>query len=119
MDAMTNRQTGSISSFIEIQSGILLSKLRSRLYYLSDRNDGSIVGTVRHYQRHDHILQCFQYRTRPGCCYYGRRGRSLIATVFGLCVVHCIFSYYQRYGTMFFCAWVSLWFEKGDVDLGI
>ena len=78
MDAITNRQTGSISSFIEIQSAILLSKLRSRLYYLSDRNDGSIVGTVRYYQRHDHILRCFQYRTRLGCCYYERRGEALL-----------------------------------------
>lgn len=57
------------------------------------------------------------FNTEPGqaAAITGGVGEALIATVFGLCmailsrVVHCIFyaasrSYYQRYGTMFFCA---------------
>lgn len=64
------------------------------------RDNGATVGIVRHYQWHDHILQCFQYRIRPGYCYYGRRGRNAycdgIRALCGYFIVWSIAYFTQR-----------------------
>ena len=62
-----------VRAYMEMQSGIFVSKLRSRLYYLS------VIVTLappRHDQRHDPRFQCPQCPVRSGCGHYGRCRRS-------------------------------------------
>lgn len=74
-------------SFVEIQSGILLAKLRSRLYYLSVIVTmapllgllGTISGMIASFS-------VFNIESGQAVAITGGVGEALIATAFGLCV---------------------------------
>jgi len=86
-EAMSREETMPINGFVEIQSGILLANLRSRLYYLNSIVTmapllgllGTISGMITSFS-------IFNMESGQAAAITGGVGEALIATAFGLCV---------------------------------
>jgi biopolymer transport protein ExbB len=86
-EVMGNGVASGSTSFLEIQSGILLAKLRSRLYYLNVIVTmapllgllGTISGMITSFS-------VFNIESGQAVAITGGVGEALIATAFGLCV---------------------------------
>lgn len=86
-DAMKAGDEADISGFMEIQSGIMLAKLRNRLYYLNVIITmapllgllGTISGMITSFS-------VFNIESGQATAITGGVGEALIATAFGLCV---------------------------------
>jgi len=86
-EAMNQKETVQINGFVEVQSGILLAKLRSRLYYLNSIVTmapllgllGTISGMITSFS-------IFNMESGQAAAITGGVGEALIATAFGLCV---------------------------------
>ena len=73
---LVKKDSSRVSSYMEIQSGIALSKLRKRLYYLSV---GTISGMIS-------AFSVFNLQSGQATAITGGVGEALIATAMGLCV---------------------------------
>ena len=86
-DAMAGKMGHDVSAMVEVQSGILLAKLRSRLYYLNVIVTmapllgllGTISGMITSFS-------VFNIESGQAVAITGGVGEALIATAFGLCV---------------------------------
>lgn len=86
-DASDSDYASSAAAFVETQSGILIAKLRNRLYYLSVIVTlapllgllGTISGMIRSFS-------IFNVESGQTVAITGGVGEALIATAFGLCV---------------------------------
>jgi len=99
-DALKKTQKGeNASSFMEIQSGIELSKLRRRLYYLSVIvTMAPLLGLLGTISGMISAFSVFNVQSGQASAITGGVGEALIATAMGLCVaiialsVHAYFS---------------------------
>ena len=121
-DAMKGNEQAAVPAFMEVQSGILIAKLRSRLYYLSVIVTmapllgllGTISGMIRSFS-------IFNVESGQAVAITGGVGEALVATAFGLCVavlavaVHAYFT--QRLDRMItdmeMCFSALEWMQSG------
>lgn len=86
-DALQSEQTDTIQAFVEIQSGILIAKLRNRLYYLSVIvTMGPLLGLLGTISGMITSFSIFNVQFGQAVAITGGVGEALIATAFGLCV---------------------------------
>lgn len=86
-DALQSEQTDTIQAFVEIQSGILIAKLRNRLYYLSVIvTMGPLLGLLGTISGMITSFSIFNVQSGQAVAITGGVGEALIATAFGLCV---------------------------------
>lgn len=86
-DSLAQTHVDDIAAYVDIQSGIVLAKLRSRLYYLNVIVTmapllgllGTISGMIRSFS-------VFNIESGQAVAITGGVGEALIATAFGLCV---------------------------------
>lgn len=82
----TERATG-IASFLEIQSGLVLSRLRARLYYLSVIvTMAPLLGLLGTISGMISAFSVFSVQSAQASAITGGVGEALVATAFGLCV---------------------------------
>ena len=91
--------SGNMSSFMEVHSGIALSKLKQRLYYLSVIvTMAPLLGLLGTISGMISAFSVFNLESGQATAITGGVGEALIATAFGLCVaiialaVHAYFS---------------------------
>lgn len=86
-DALQSEQPDTIQTFVEIQSGILIAKLRNRLYYLSVIvTMGPLLGLLGTISGMITSFSIFNVQSGQAVAITGGVGEALIATAFGLCV---------------------------------
>ena len=86
-DVFAGRTGRDVRAYIELQSGILMAKLRSRLYYLSVVVTlGPILGLLGTISGMIRAFSIFNVQTGQSAAITGGVGEALIATAFGLCV---------------------------------
>ena len=86
-DAMQSQQPDTMQAFVEMQSGILLAKLRNRLYYLSVIvTMGPLLGLLGTISGMITSFSIFNVQSGQAAAITGGVGEALIATAFGLCV---------------------------------
>lgn len=79
--------SGSMSSFMEVQSGIALSKLKQRLYYLNVIvTMAPLLGLLGTISGMISAFSVFNLESGQATAITGGVGEALIATAFGLCV---------------------------------
>ena len=86
-DALKSEQPSKIQAFAEVQSGILLAKLRNRLYYLNVIvTMGPLLGLLGTISGMITSFSIFNVQSGQAVAITGGVGEALIATAFGLCV---------------------------------
>ena len=77
----------ALASFLEIQSGLVLSRLRARLYYLSVIvTMAPLLGLLGTISGMISAFSVFNVQTSQASAITGGVGEALVATAFGLCV---------------------------------
>lgn len=86
-DALHSGQPDKMSAVAEVQSGILLAKLRNRLYYLNVIvTMGPLLGLLGTISGMITSFSIFNVQSGQAIAITGGVGEALIATAFGLCV---------------------------------
>lgn len=86
-DVFAQKTGGNVQAFVEVQSGILLSKFRNRLYYLSVVVTlGPLLGLLGTISGMIRSFSIFNVQSGQAVAITGGVGEALIATAFGLCV---------------------------------
>ncbi len=86
-DAMQGQKPDTMQAFVEVQSGILLAKLRNRLYYLNVIvTMGPLLGLLGTISGMITSFSIFNVQSGQAAAITGGVGEALIATAFGLCV---------------------------------
>lgn len=86
-DAMDSRAGTQRTSFMEIQSGILIAKFKNRLYYLSVIvTMAPLLGLLGTISGMISAFSVFNVQSGQATAITGGVGEALIATAFGLCV---------------------------------
>lgn len=84
---LVKKDSSSVSSYMEIQSGIALSKLRKRLYYLSVIvTMAPLLGLLGTISGMISAFSVFNLQSGQATAITGGVGEALIATAMGLCV---------------------------------
>lgn len=84
---LVKKDSSRVSSYMEIQSGIALSKLRKRLYYLSVIvTMAPLLGLLGTISGMISAFSVFNFQSGQATAITGGVGEALIATAMGLCV---------------------------------
>ena len=95
---LVKKDSSRVSSYMEIQSGIALSKLRKRLYYLSVIvTMAPLLGLLGTISGMISAFSVFNLQSGQATAITGGVGEALVATASGLCVAIIAFCFYTYF----------------------